>query len=96
MTFVFLSTSHPDASYQVSSLSVQVKRKTDFQDGDKGNHLGFLTEPILAIFDLLVTLMLLTKFQVGWPFGSGKQAKTRFSRWLPWQPSRISDQNNFK
>ena len=46
---------------------------------------------ILAIFDLQVTPMLSTKFQVNWPFGSG-EAKNRFSRW---RPSCISDRNDF-
>ena len=36
---------------------------------------------ILSIFDLQVTLMLPTKFQVNWPSGSGEEAKNRFSRW---------------
>ena len=35
--------------------------------------------------------MLPTKFQVNWPFGSGEEAKNRFSRWPPLQPSWISD-----
>ena len=35
--------------------------------------------------------MLPTKFQVNWPFGSGEEVKNRFSRWLPWRPSWISD-----
>ena len=39
--------------------------------------------------------MLPSKFGVNWPFGSGEEAKNRFSRWLPWQPSWISDQNDF-
>ena len=26
-----------------------------------------------------------------WPFGSGEEAQNRFSRWLPWWPSWISD-----
>ena len=49
---------------------------------------------ILASFNLQVTLMLPTKFVVNWPLGSG-EAKHRFSRWQPWQPSWISDQNDF-
>ena len=49
---------------------------------------------ILAIFYLQVTLMLPTKFQVNWPFGSGEEVKNRFSSWLPWQPSWISDQHD--
>ena len=56
-------------------LSVQEKkRKTDFQDG---GHLGFPIGRILAIFDLQVTLMLPTKFQVNWTFGSKEEAKKR-------------------
>ena len=50
---------------------------------------------VLAIFDLQVNLMLPTKFGVSWPFGSGEEAKNRFSRWRPWQPSWISDWNDF-
>ena len=65
----FLSTSHTNASYQVS-------------DGLHGSHLGFLIGMILAILDLQVTPMLPTKFQVIWPLGSGEEAKNRFSIWL--------------
>ena len=49
---------------------------------------------ILAIFDLQVIPMLPTKFQVNWLFGSGEEAKNRFSRWRPWRPSWISDRND--
>ena len=58
-------------------LSVQ-KLKTDFKDGSHGGHLGFL---IGTIFDVQVTPMLPTKFEVMWPFGSGEEGKNRFSRW---------------
>ena len=89
------STSHHNASYQVSSIGLLVqekKRKIDFQDS---RHLGFPIRKILAIFDLHVTLMLSTKFQINWPFGSGEEAKNRFSRGRPWRPSWISDRNEF-
>ena len=66
-------------------------RKIDFQDGGHGGHLGFPIGMILAIFDLQVTLLLPSKFGVNWPFSSGEEAKNRFSRWLPWRPSWISD-----
>ena len=46
---------------------------------------------ISAIFDLQVTPLLPTKFQVNGPFGSG-EAKNNVSRW---PPSWISDQNVF-
>ena len=39
--------------------------------------------------------MLPTKFRDDWPFGSGEEAKNRFSRWLLWRPSWISDLHNF-
>ena len=60
-----------------------------------GSLLGFTIGTILAIFDLLVTPMLPTKFRVNWPFSSGEEAKNRFSRWLPWRPSWISDWHDF-
>ena len=77
----FWSTSHPIASYQVKSIGLLVqekKQKTDFQDGGHGSHLGFLIGTILATFDLQVTLMLPTKFQVNWPFSSGWEATSKF------------------
>ena len=40
-----------------------------------GGHLGFPIGTILANFDLQVTPMLPTKFQVSWPFGSGEEEK---------------------
>ena len=55
-------------------------------------HLGFQISTILAIFDLQVTLVLSSKFGVNWPFGSGEEAKNRFSRW---PPSWISDLHDF-
>ena len=56
---------------------------------------GLMIGEILAIFDLRVTPMLPIKFRVNWPFGSGEEAKNRFSRWLPWRPSWISDWQDF-
>ena len=82
-------------SFKSICLSVQEKkRKIDSQDGRHGGHLEFLIWRILAIFDLLVTQMLPTKFKVNWPFISGEAAKNRFSRGLPWRPSWISDWNS--
>ena len=67
------------SSFKSTELWVQKEeRKIDFQDG---GHLGFPIGMILAIFDLHVTLMLPTKFQVDWSFGSGGEAKNRFSKW---------------
>ena len=76
-------------------LGLGEEAKKDFQDGHHGGHLGFPISMILVIFNLQVTLMLPTKFGVNWPFSSGEEAKNRFSRWRPWWPSWISDQNDF-
>ena len=62
-----------------------------FEQTLNGSQLGFTIGTILAISDLQVTPMLPTKFRVNWPFSSGEEAKNRFSRWLPWRPSWISD-----
>ena len=67
------------------------KRKIDFQDG---GHLGFPIGTILAAFDLRHPDASL-KFGVNWPFGLGEEVKNRFSRWRPWEPSWISDWQDF-
>ena len=60
-------------------LSIQEKKfKIDFQDGNCGSHLVFLIGMILAFFDLQVTSMILTKFQVSWSLGPGEEAKIIF------------------
>ena len=84
------------AGLESIGLSVQEKKqKIDFQDGCHGSHLGFPIGTILAIFDLQVTPMLPTMFGVNWLLGSREEAKNRFSRWLPWRPSWISDRQDF-
>ena len=52
---------------------------------------------ILKLFYLQVTLIFptCTKFEVIWPFHSGEEAKIRFSRWMPWWPSWLSNQKDF-
>ena len=39
--------------------------------------------------------MLPTKFGVDWLLGLGEEAKNRFSRWLPWRTSWISNRHDF-
>ena len=56
------------------------KKKKDIQNSSHGSHLEFPIGTILAFFDLQVSLMLPTKIQVNLPFGSGEEAKNRFSR----------------
>ena len=61
--------------FQLNWPSIQEKFKIAFQDGNCGSHLVFPIGTILAIFDLQITSMILTR-----PFGSGEEAKNRFSR----------------
>ena len=84
----------PPSNFRVNwHFGAVEKQKLDFQDGV---HLGFPIGTIIAIFDLQVTLMLLTKFRVNLLLGLGEEAKNRFSRWLSWRPSWISDWHNFR
>ena len=77
----------PDASYKVShQLAIHFRRRS--------GHLGFPIQTILAIFELQVSPMLPTKFQVNWPFSSGGEANKSL-RWRPWRPSWISVRNDF-
>ena len=78
----------PSTKFQSNCLSVQEKKpKIEFQDGIHSGYLGFPIGKILATFDLQVTTMRPTKFQVNWPFGSGEEVKISFSRCPPWRPS---------
>ena len=75
-----------NASYQISSqLAFLFGRRSeiDFQDGGHSGNLGLTIETILAILDIQVSPMLPTNFQADWPFGSGEEAKNRFSRSRP-------------
>ena len=74
--------------FQSIGLSVQEKKRKN------SGHLGFLIRTILAIFYLQVTPMLPTS-RVNWPFALGEKAKKKFSRWSPWQPSWISNREDF-
>ena len=65
-----LSTSLPDASYQVSS-QLAFGSEEEAKNKSNGGHLGFLIGIILDIFDLKVTPMPLTKFRVNRPRAVG-------------------------
>ena len=74
-------------SFKSIGLSVQERKQNRrFSRWRSWRHLAFPIRIILISFDLQVTPMLPTKFQVNWPFGSGEELKNRFSRW---------DRNNF-
>ena len=64
----FLSISHSDTSYQVSSqLGLGFKRRSEKKMATMATILDFLISRILAIFDLQDTLIVPTKFGVIWP-----------------------------
>ena len=78
------------------NLVQENKQNKEFQDGRHDGHLGFPIQTTSAILDLQVTGMLPTKFQVKRLFSSGEEEKNRFSRWLSWQPSWISDRDDLR
>ena len=80
------------SSFESVGLSSLDELKKDFQDGE---HIGFPIKTNLATFDLQVTQILPSKFRISWPFGSEAETQNRFSRQRPWQPSWISNRNEF-
>ena len=71
-------------SFESTGLSVPEKQfNIHFQDDSCDGHLGFPIRMILAIY-FLSTPILPNKFQVNWPFVSGKEVQNRFSKWPPW------------
>ena len=74
-------------------LSIQEKKfKTDFQDGNCGDHLVFPIGIILAIFDLQVTSIIqVPSFK---SVGLSLQEKKR-KIYFPWWPSWISNLHDF-
>ena len=67
----------------------------DLQVGCSGGHLGYRYKMLLAILNLHVTLMPPTKFWLNLTYHLGGYEVSRFSRWPPWGPSQILDQNYF-
>ena len=90
--FIYKSPRRFLPNYKSIGLSVQEKKgKYIFH----GRHLGFPNRNDLAIFDLLVNPIFANKCKPSWTFGSGEEAKKRFSRWPRLRPSCISDSNDF-
>ena len=56
----------------------EITWQTDERMQSHGGYLAFPNETILAIFDLQVTLMTPTKFQVNWLLGQAKKQKFIF------------------
>ena len=64
----------------------------EFQDGSRGGHLGYWNGKILAILNLCVIVMPPIKFWHNPTYGLEGDISWRISRW---QPSRISELNDF-
>ena len=60
-----------------------------------GSHLGYPSVTILAILNLYVTVMPSIKFGLNPTYGLEGDVDWKISRWPPWQPSWISERNNF-
>ena len=102
-SLLFLSTNPRDASYQVSSQkALRFRRRSEkkiFKMAATEVILNLQLER-LAVFDLQVTPMIPTKFQVNWPFNSGEQAKEKKKKkekkvFKMATTSWISDRNDF-
>ena len=76
-SYFFVSTSHPDASYQFSNKLAlwfrKISEKKSFKMAAMTAILDFRSKQVK-----LVTRMFPTKFRVNWPFSSGEEAKNRF------------------
>ena len=86
----------PDAFHQVSAPCDTIREQMtieDFQDGLHGSHHGYCNKLILATLNLHVTQMPPAKFGSIWL--TIREQIWRFSRWLLWWPSWISEQNHF-
>ena len=95
---IFISTSHPNPSYQFSNQLAlwfrKISEKKSFKMAAMMAILDFRSKQF-KLLDLQVTQMLPTKFRIKWPFSSGEAAKYRYSVWLSWRPSWISDRDDF-
>ena len=62
---IYKSPRHFLPSFKLIGILAQAKKlKIDFKDGSHSNHLGLPIRTILAIFDLQVTLIQCTSYQV--------------------------------
>ena len=70
--------------------------KQDFQDGCRGGHLGCRISPNFGKAQLHITRNMYVKFGYNPSSNFWTVAITRFSRWLPWRPSWMSDRSEFR
>ena len=66
-----------------------------FQEFQDGGHLGHWNRRILAIMNFHITPMPPIMFKLKQTYPSVADVISRFSRWLPWWASWISERNHF-
>ena len=89
----FWCTSHPNASYQVSSqLAFRLAKKQIFKMAAMAAVLDFRSERFSFFW---FTSHLDASYLVSSQLGLVEEAKNRFLRWPPWRPSSISDRHDF-
>ena len=81
--FTYTSTCCYIVRFKLIRLVVCEMSKTDFQDGDRGGHLGFQINTILANFDPEIVLLLQSKFQLISIKCLVTVVENGFSRWRP-------------
>ena len=85
---------YSDASHRFGSIRMMVWEDMSFEEFQDG-HLGYRNGTILAILNLYDAPIPLIKFQLNLTYGLGGDVVWWISRWPLWQPSWISEQNNF-
>ena len=67
----------------------------EFRAGHHCGQLGYWNRMILAMLNFHNNPKLPLKFKPNQTYHSGADVTWRFSRWLPWWPSWISEENHF-
>ena len=85
----------PNASHQVWAQSDRIRGRYGFKTFKMAAQATILDRTILAILNLYAAPKLSIKFWLNPTYGLGGDVVWRISRWPPWRPSWISEQNEF-
>ena len=85
----------PNASHQVWAQSDRIRGRYGFKTFKMAAQATILDRTILAILNLYAAQKLSIKFWLNPTYGLGGDVVWRLSRWPPWRPSWISEQNEF-
>ena len=78
-----------------SLIRLTILKQMSFQDGHHGSHLGYWNRTNLSILNLHVAPMPLTRFGLNLKLPSGSRHGLKIFKMASWQPSWISEQNDF-